>query len=334
MVYGKSVERFKKMIPFFSIGMPVHNSYKFLSRTFKSVMSQTFEDFEIVCVNDGSTDNTLSLLEDFAFKDSRIKIFTNSVNKGIAYTRQRVTSLIQGKFFIWMDSDDELETRCLEHLFSVFKEEENKDAIVLQNAWIVNGNKKNMLYNFKHLISDPYEIQKKILLNNSIYSYPWSLIGKSSFFQKIDYPEKAYNFIDDKLVSYKYLDNASKVIYIPIPNYIHYLYQGTDSHNSQFFYRLSNTYSYLMKNLPNTLINCKEILPLLTDLNFGLYIAKQKDSKQYEYYKKWILKIKKKKFPSFNYLKQLGMKQMIQWLWMFFLPRSFYFYYHRREFIK
>ena len=69
---------------FFSIIIPLYNKEKFIEKTLNSVLDQTFTDFEIIIVNDGSTDESLSKIE--KIKDSRIKIY-NSINKGVSNAR-------------------------------------------------------------------------------------------------------------------------------------------------------------------------------------------------------------------------------------------------------
>ena len=93
-------------VPTVSVVMPVFNRQDLVERAIDSILNQSYTDFEFIIVDDGSTDETPAILKDYAQKDTRIKIFTNPTNKGIAYSRQRGLDLARGKYVAIMDSDD------------------------------------------------------------------------------------------------------------------------------------------------------------------------------------------------------------------------------------
>ncbi|MDR1456606.1 MAG: glycosyltransferase family 2 protein [Puniceicoccales bacterium] len=95
-------------IPEVSIIMPVYNGESFLSRAMDSAMRQTFKNIEIICVDDGSTDGSLNILEGYARIDPRIIILQNGINCGTTYSRVRGALESRGKFIIFLDSDDEI----------------------------------------------------------------------------------------------------------------------------------------------------------------------------------------------------------------------------------
>ncbi len=90
-------------MPFFSVVIPVYNKESFVKKTIESALSQSFEDFEIIIVNDGSTDQSLNILE--SFKDARIKIFTIN-NSGASSARNFGIEKSSGKFIAFLDADD------------------------------------------------------------------------------------------------------------------------------------------------------------------------------------------------------------------------------------
>lgn len=87
-----------------SIGMPVYNGEKYIKLAINSVLNQTYNNFELIITDDGSTDNTLSLLN--KYQDSRIKIIFDGINKGISYRLNQQIALAKGRYFVRMDSDD------------------------------------------------------------------------------------------------------------------------------------------------------------------------------------------------------------------------------------
>ena len=102
--------------PLISIIIPVYNSEKYLAATLSSVQNQTLQDFEVICVNDGSTDNSLNILENFTKKDNRFKIFTQE-NAGGSASRNKGLELSKGKYIAFLDNDDIYHPQYLEILY-------------------------------------------------------------------------------------------------------------------------------------------------------------------------------------------------------------------------
>jgi hypothetical protein len=94
-------------VPEVSIIVPVYNVAPYLGRALDSALGQTFENIEIICVDDGSTDDSLNILEKYAQRDPRIVILRNGVNRGTAYSRARGALASEGKFIMFLDPDDE-----------------------------------------------------------------------------------------------------------------------------------------------------------------------------------------------------------------------------------
>jgi len=97
----------------FSIIIPVYNVEKYLDECFESVLSQKFGNFEIICVDDCSTDNSWNILEKYAEKDKRIRIFKQEKNAGQGVARNRALDLAQGEYVLFVDPDDWIETDSL-----------------------------------------------------------------------------------------------------------------------------------------------------------------------------------------------------------------------------
>ncbi|MBG9988966.1 glycosyltransferase family 2 protein [Aerococcaceae bacterium DSM 111176] len=95
-----------KQEPLISIVTPVYNASDFIEKTVDSVLSQTFTDFEYILVNDQSTDNSLSILEDYAEVDDRIKVITLEENSGAAVARNTGLEAARGRYIAFIDSDD------------------------------------------------------------------------------------------------------------------------------------------------------------------------------------------------------------------------------------
>ena len=96
----------------FSIVIPVYNVEKYLHECLDSVLNQSFSDWEAICVNDGSTDGSVAILEEYAVKDNRIKVI-NRPNSGTATARNTGLQVAQGDYIFFLDSDDWLEPESL-----------------------------------------------------------------------------------------------------------------------------------------------------------------------------------------------------------------------------
>lgn len=108
-----------------SVIVPVYNVENYLTACLNSVLNQTVKDFEIIAVDDGSTDNSLSVLNTLAKKDSRIKVFSHS-NKGVSATRNFALEQAKGDYISFLDSDDILAPDFLETLYQSLLD--NKEA--------------------------------------------------------------------------------------------------------------------------------------------------------------------------------------------------------------
>ncbi len=89
-----------------SIITPTFNSERFIAETIFSVQAQTYQDWEMLIVDDGSTDKTLEIISSFQENDSRIKLFKNETNRGSAYSRNIALQNAKGKWIAFLDSDD------------------------------------------------------------------------------------------------------------------------------------------------------------------------------------------------------------------------------------
>lgn len=102
--------------PKISVIVPIYNTGKYLAACMNSLLKQTFQDTELICVDDGSTDNSLQILREFAAADGRIRVIEQT-NKGVGAARNAGIALAQGKYLLFVDSDDLLLPEALEYLW-------------------------------------------------------------------------------------------------------------------------------------------------------------------------------------------------------------------------
>lgn len=126
-------------MPQISIVVPVYNAAKYLPRTIASVQAQTYEDWKLLLVNDGSTDNSVQIIEQYANKDSRIKLI-NQKNSGPAHARNVGIKNAQGRYISFVDSDDTIEPCMMQCMYDVATKYQAN--IVMCNFATILGNKR------------------------------------------------------------------------------------------------------------------------------------------------------------------------------------------------
>lgn len=121
--------------PLVSVIIPVHNTEAFLNRTLTSVTKQTLRDLEIICVNDCSSDGSLGILEEWARRDSRIRVLSFEQNQGVSAARNAGFEQSKGDYIYYLDSDDWIDADYLEAMYAKTRET-GQDVVV--NANYVN----------------------------------------------------------------------------------------------------------------------------------------------------------------------------------------------------
>ena len=103
--------------PSVTILIPCYNGAKFLEACLNSCLSQTYSNIEIIVINDGSTDNSLEILNQYASNHSNIKVYSQE-NQGLAETRNRLIEYTNGEYFFFLDADDLIPDNAIENLYN------------------------------------------------------------------------------------------------------------------------------------------------------------------------------------------------------------------------
>ena len=119
---------FNVQVPKISIGFPVYNGEKFIKNRLDSIISQSFQNFELIIVDNASTDLTAKICEEYLKKDKRILFFKTEKNKGIRWAYETVLFKAKGEYFIWVAADDKFSDDFLERNFQIL--ESNKNIVV------------------------------------------------------------------------------------------------------------------------------------------------------------------------------------------------------------
>ena len=119
-------------IPTISVVLPVYNGESYLETTLKSIQAQTFSNFEVLCVNDGSSDNSLGILQAFSQADERFRVFTQE-NSGPGVARNTGLDAATGTYVIMLDADDIYEPTLLEELYASAQTHDS-DVVVCRSS--------------------------------------------------------------------------------------------------------------------------------------------------------------------------------------------------------
>lgn len=214
-----------------SVILPVYNVGNYLNDSLNLLLNQTLNDIEIICVNDGSTDNSLLILEDFSLKDSRIKII-NQENMGAGIARNNGMNIAQGEYIYFIDADDIVTIDILEKLyynainndsdFVLFKVAKFNEKEINYNSPIYDLEKIFPGADFNNFIFSALDIKQNVL---NVAFAPWTKFYKREFLEKnkLEFPD-IYSY-NDILFHVKSMLMSSKISFVP-----EFLY----------FYRLDN----------------------------------------------------------------------------------------------
>ena len=199
-----------------SIIIPVYNVEKYLKECLDSVCNQTLKDIEIICINDGSTDNSLSILKNYAQKDTRIKIISKE-NEGQASARNLGIKKSSGEYVAFVDSDDFIEPSMFEKLYT--KAKNNDLDIVMCKIATYDNQTEEIKYNVWYYMLGVFKDFEKDIFNHkdtkeftcNIAVTPYNKIYKNSLLKdnNILFPEGLI-FEDEKFFFDTYL-RAKKV---------------------------------------------------------------------------------------------------------------------------
>ena len=115
-----------------SVVVPVYNTERYLQRCLDSILSQTFKDFEVLCIDDGSSDKSWEIIDSYAVKDERFRPVQLKENHGVPYARNLALDIAKGEFVYFMDSDDWIDPDFIEEMY--------KAAIRTGNDVVINRN--------------------------------------------------------------------------------------------------------------------------------------------------------------------------------------------------
>lgn len=215
-----------------SIIIPVYNAEENLKRCLESVTNQTYSNIEILIINDGSTDTTIKICEEYAKKDKRIRII-NKKNEGVSIARNTGIKNAGGDYLLFIDSDDWIELQTCEELNKIVSKCDY-DSICFRNTFHNEHTVKKDFWKErkeKDIVKSLfYEIENE---NSSISSavYIWNkLYNKESIIKNKIYFDEELKYGEDLLFNYAFFSENKKVYYLDKLLYNYYINNTSVTH--------------------------------------------------------------------------------------------------------
>ena len=238
------------MQPLISVIIPVYNVEKYLARCLDSVIGQTYENLEIICVNDGSPDNSLAILHEYAAKDARIKIIDRK-NGGLSAARNSGMACASGEFITFVDSDDTIAPSCYETCIAHMTDD--VDVVAFSYSKVVSKDEREVLIL-------PFEGKIRFtegMLCRQFWNVTFKLFRVSSL-KKYDMTfREGFIYEDLEFCARFFLADRPSVYYINEPFYDYWQYPDSimsntkiqkDGQSIQHIYQLDSVHAFLKKH--------------------------------------------------------------------------------------
>ena len=243
-----------------SIVIPVYNAERYLDRCLEHLKAQTMDSFEVILVDDGSTDQSLSICEKTAKSDPRFRVF-HQENKGPAAARNTGLKVIKGRYVINVDADDVLHVDALEKMIS---EIEKSKADVCIAGWNrIQGDKvKPYIFSEEEMIPDPQRVIVEILHGDYRCGggNPWNKLWRVESISRnntITLFDESMLIYEDMLWTLMCLGRCSRVTFLQERIYDYYIYDTSVSRygskldiNRRFCVGAKRVYEYVLQNAP------------------------------------------------------------------------------------
>lgn len=190
-----------------SVIIPIYKAEKFIHRCVDSVLAQTFQDFELILIDDGSPDNCGKICDEYAAKDDRIRVI-HQKNQGISATRNRGVAEVKTKYFYFLDSDDYIPPESLETLYGMIMENDADIAVGglsrVEKGGYIHGDTDRWPE-----VKTTHDIQLAVL-KDKIPNFSWGKLFRTSLWKGINYP--VGNVMEDLYVAPRVFYRAKKIV--------------------------------------------------------------------------------------------------------------------------
>ena len=204
--------------PFITIIIPVYNAKKYLRDCIESVFSQTYHNLEIILVDDGSTDGSEKLVDDYAKTDKRIKAI-HQKNMGLSGARNTGLKHATGKYVTFVDSDDRIDINMIEGLYNALTDSDANIAVCSFKEIYPNGKTKYFNKNYPKQVFTAKSALSNMLQENGFMVSTTMKLFPTNYFKDIVFPMNKLH--EDVGTTYKLIMKATRIVFIPEEYYIY-----------------------------------------------------------------------------------------------------------------
>lgn len=203
-----------------SVIVPIYNCEPYVERCIRSIMAQTYTNLEIICVNDGSTDNSGKILEELACEDARIRA-VHQDNAGASAARNAGLDMATGELITFVDSDDAIEPDMYETLLPYF-EDESVDIVHCGYKRVrIDGSVKDVNGSGKVVRQNKYEAAECLAVGRLFVGSLWNKVFRAKLFQSIRMNTQLV-INEDVMILAELFNLAGDTVYVDIGKYLFY----------------------------------------------------------------------------------------------------------------
>lgn len=208
-----------------SVIIPVYNAESYLPRCIDNILGQTYQDFELLLIDDGSTDSSSSMCENYASHDSRVRVF-HKQNEGVSRARNYGLELAKGEWIWFVDSDDYAELDALQRFVNVLKV--NPDIDIYKFGFVIEGDTRKLTFKAKEprLLTSTSRMILEIE-TNCYTGFLWNTIFKRTLIDSKRFDEEI-SYCEDHLFSFNAIADSHKMFIDSKLSY-HYVKHGDNS---------------------------------------------------------------------------------------------------------
>ncbi len=268
-----------------SIIVPVCNVQRYLRKCLDSILTQTYRNFEVILVDDGSPDNSPEICDEYAAKDARIKVI-HQENQGVCAARNAAMRIAKGDYIGFVDPDDWITSDMYAYLVRKL-EKYNADIVSCRFYRVEPGKPTVSLCNGIDVTLNKDNAIKELVMDLDIRSYFWNKLFRKEMFEGIEFPEG--RIYEGTLCMHKIFEKAKKVVLLGDPKYYYFDNQSslvnTRTIRNGLDYALAymERYDDLVKKYPD--LKQKLMLDAVTAIRAIRYICryiKESEIKEYE----------------------------------------------------
>ena len=209
-----------------SVIIPIYNSDQYIGRCLDSVLKQTYKDLEVILVDDGSVDDSGKICDDYAVRESRVKVF-HQKNSGASIARKNGIGYAKGELLTFVDSDDIVENDYIERLFNAMQKF-RVEIVACDQIKHVEGTDVVVEKDKESILLDEKELHDRFF-KYQFWGF-WGKIYHKSVFKDVYFP--SYTINEDYVVMAQLFDRYKQIAYVPMGLYHYMIHGGSLSHQN------------------------------------------------------------------------------------------------------